>query len=514
MTHPVSPARRTLPADPFARPGSRRLLALPVLGLVAALVMMLAPAIASADSSSQVTIVGTSDVTDSGLFANVIKPGFQAAFPQYTLNYNPSATGTAIQSAENATGTPSALVVHAASLENQFVAGGFSYNNQFGNAIFRNDFILAGTNGDVAGVGANGANSIAQAFADLAQAGLNGTITFDSRGGGSNAPGTTVEEHQLWQLMADSGLTPANVFLCVVPPSAGGGETPITQAALAADAQAPFCPTADGGIATGTDLPAWYKIVTGNQANNVTTTNACTTPTNGSTHCYLLTDRGTFDFLSVGGTAGGPSQDANLSIVARDNSAAAPGGADALINYFHIYIINPNKPNEVVNVPGAQALVSYLTSPAFQASLRNYLASTGDVDGAPFIGDASPTISDTGFPTTIAANKPVTVTGTVQQPQPGFPALAGQTVSIDQVVGSTVDGGPGGQRHHGRLGRLQHRVHAQGQRLLPGRHRRPVPGRERIAVPRLRGHPVAGGGRSVDGHRSGHQHALDGAGHQ
>jgi ABC-type tungstate transport system permease subunit len=440
MTHPVSPGRRPLPADRRARPGLSRLLALPVLGLIAALVLMIAPAFASADSASQVTIVGTSDVTDSGLFANVIKPGFQAAFPQYTLNYNPSATGTAIQSAENGTGTPSALMVHAASLENQFVAGGFSFNNQFGNAIFRNDFILAGTNGDVAGVGAGGAtNNMAQAFADVAAAGAAGNITFESRGGTNTAPGTTVEEHALWALMDSSGLKPAGVFLCQVTPADGGGETPITQAALITQVTNngnADCP--DGGIATGTDLPSWYKINSVNQAANVTAANACTGNPNSSTNCYVLTDRGTFDFLSVGGTGGGASQVPTLSIVARDNSASAPGGANALLNYFHVYIINPNKPNEVVNVPGAQALVSYLTSPTFQASLRNYLANTGDAGGAPFIGDASPGISATGIPSVAAANKPVTVTGTVAQPQPGFPALSGQIVSVDQVVGSTV----------------------------------------------------------------------------
>ncbi len=35
------------------------------------------------------------------------------------------------------------LIVHAASLENQFVASGFSFRNQFGHAIFRNDFVTA-----------------------------------------------------------------------------------------------------------------------------------------------------------------------------------------------------------------------------------------------------------------------------------------------------------------------------------------------------------------------------------
>jgi ABC-type tungstate transport system permease subunit len=433
MTQPASSGRRALAADLPARPGSRRLLALPILpilGLIAALALMIAPGIASADSASSVTIVGTSDVTDSGLFANVIKPGFQAAFPSLTLNYIGSATGAAIQSAENGTGSPSALIVHAASLENQFVAGGFSLNNQFGNAIFRNDFIVGGTNGDVAGVGTNAAHDIAQAFADIATAGVASTATFDSRGGTNTAPGTTVEEHQLWALMNSAGLTPAGVSLCAVSAADGGGMTPILPADLPVSGQCP-----DSGTVLGpADLPTWYRIVPGNQANNVIVTNACTGTTNSSTHCYLLTDRGTFDFLTAGGQAGGPSQVPNLSIVSRDNSAAAAGGANALINYFHVYIINPDKPGEAVNVAGAQDLVSFLTSPSFQASLRSYLPSI-DPGGPPFIGDASPAISSSALPSVVNANAPVTVTGTVQQPQPGFPALAGQTVSIDQVVG-------------------------------------------------------------------------------
>src|ERR1700748_3052964 len=143
MTHPVSPGRRTLPADPSARPGLRRLLAVPVLGLAAALLLMLAPATASADSASTLSIVGTSDVSDSGLIPNLIQPQFQAAFPQFTFKYTGSATGTAIQNAESGNGGPSLLLVHAASLEKQFVADGFSYQNRFGNAIWTNDFILA-----------------------------------------------------------------------------------------------------------------------------------------------------------------------------------------------------------------------------------------------------------------------------------------------------------------------------------------------------------------------------------
>src|ERR1700748_1282946 len=132
MTHPVPSGRRPLPADPSVRPGVRRLLALPVLGLLAA-----------PDGASTLSIVGPSDVSDSGLIPNLIQPQFQAAFPQFTFKYTGSATGTAIQNAESGNGGPSMLIVHAASLENQFVSDGFSYQNRFGNAIWTNDFILA-----------------------------------------------------------------------------------------------------------------------------------------------------------------------------------------------------------------------------------------------------------------------------------------------------------------------------------------------------------------------------------
>ena len=144
----------------------RKTLAIPA-GLLAAAALMFAPALASADTASSLTVVGTSDVSDSGLIPNLLQPQFQQQFPQFTFKYVGSATGAAIQSAMNGTGGPSALIVHAASLENQFVANGFSMDNQFGNAIWTNDFVFAGSTADPAGVGANAANNIAQAFADV-----------------------------------------------------------------------------------------------------------------------------------------------------------------------------------------------------------------------------------------------------------------------------------------------------------------------------------------------------------
>src|SRR5690348_17066910 len=112
----------------------RRVVALPLLGCMTAAIVLGAPALASADSSSSLTIVGTSDVSDSGLSANLLQPAFKAAFPQFSYRFIGSASGTAINTAESGSQGASVLIVHAPSLENQFVAGGFS-QEPFGRAI-------------------------------------------------------------------------------------------------------------------------------------------------------------------------------------------------------------------------------------------------------------------------------------------------------------------------------------------------------------------------------------------
>jgi tungstate transport system substrate-binding protein len=437
MTHPVSNGRRTLPADLPVRPGLRRLLALPVLGLLAALVLMLAPALASADSASTLSIVGTSDVSDSGLIPNLIQPQFQAAFPQFTFKYTGSATGQAIQTAESGNGGPSMLIVHAPSLENQFVASGFSMNNDFGHAIFTNDFVLAGPTGDPAGAAAD-AHNIAAAMADIARVGAaGGTATFVSRGGTTNASGTTVEEHALWALMNSSGLTPAGVTLCTVSAANGGGMTPVSSTVTLDPGGA--CPAAapDNGTVAQADAPAWYFINAQTQALNMLATNACTFAGRPASSCYTLSDRGTYDFLNTkpAGTAGLGA----LTIVARDNSASSPGGANALINYFHIYIINPSKPGQTVNVAAAQDFLDFITSPQIQSELKGYLTGTAGDNGTPvFNATASPKLTASGLPSTIPAGKTATVTGTVTNLQPGFAAPSGQTVTIDELEGLTT----------------------------------------------------------------------------
>jgi tungstate transport system substrate-binding protein len=427
----------------LARPGAhgdsgalRRLLAVPLLGLLTAVVLLVAPALANADTASSLTVVGTSDVSDSGLVPNVIMPEFEKAYPQFSFSYKGSATGLAIQNAESGTGGPSALIVHAASLENQFVAGGYSYNNQYGNAIFTNDFVLAGPTGDPAGVGANAPNNIAQAFADVASAGVAGKATFFTRGGTSTASGTTVEEHTIWGLVSSAGLTPPGVVLCVVSAADGGGMSPISPTVQATSGQA--CP--DSGTVQSPDNPSWYFInANASQGANVIAANACppADAPSGTGTCYVLTDRGTFDYLASGTDPAGSIP--NLKIVTRGpQSASAPGGVDALINYFHVYIINPSKPGETVNLTAAQDFVSFLTSPAFQAQLKTYLANTGDPAGPPFVADASPDLTASALPHNYHANNPVKITGTLTNAEPGYPVLSGKTVTVDEVKGALV----------------------------------------------------------------------------
>ncbi len=134
---------------------SRRHLSPLLIAALAAALALLAPALASADSSSTLTVVGTSDVSDSGLMPNLIQPAFNKAYPQFTFKYIGTATGTAITNAETGANGPSVLIVHAASLENNSSANGFSFE-PYGRAIFTNDFVLAGPTGDPAGVAANG----------------------------------------------------------------------------------------------------------------------------------------------------------------------------------------------------------------------------------------------------------------------------------------------------------------------------------------------------------------------
>ncbi len=407
----------------------RRALLLAVGVLLSAFVIHTASA--RADTSSTLTVIGTSDVSDSGLIPNVIQPGFKKAFPQFTFKYIGTGTGNAIAQAESGAAGASNLIVHAASLENQFVAGGFSYpTGQFGNALWINDFVLAGPNADPANVAANGANDIARAYADIARAGMEkpSKATFVSRGG---TPGTTVSEHGVWALVSKSGLSPAGLLLCTVNSTDGGGETPIAAGHGVTSSGQP-CP-GGGALPKGSALPTWYVATGLTQGPNVQAANACNGFPSGPNSCYVYTDSGTYDYLASGTDPAGAIP--ALKVVSKDNSANAPGGANELVNYFHGYIINPDKPNQQINLPAAKDFIAYITSPAVQAQVGQYLASASG--GAPFKPTASPIVTTSPIPSAFFAKsgKKVTVSGTLTDAQPGYPVLSSQPVSIAMTVG-------------------------------------------------------------------------------
>jgi tungstate transport system substrate-binding protein len=361
---------------------------------LAVLAVALAPVVARADDASTVTIVGTSDVSDSNLMAGVLKPGFEAAYPQYHVNYVPLGTGAAIAFAE--AGSASGLIVHAASLENQFVDQGYS-NEQYGRALFYGDYVLLGPAADPAHVFTDAPHDMVTAFEKISAAGVAGHATYVSRGG---TPGTTVEEHAIWALT--SGVT-----TCVVSDANGGGTTPSTTT----------------GNCPGTN-PSWYKVSGLQQGPNLDVADTCNFP-NGN--CYVLTDRGTFLFKQS------QHQAQNLGIVGRNNDAGARGGANLLVNSFHAYTIKPSKvPSAQINVAGMTTFLDWATSPGAQALIKQFFGESGD---SPFLPSASPALSGVGLPATVAAGTPVTVAGTLRNVVPGTPVLAGETVTLATPAG-------------------------------------------------------------------------------
>jgi tungstate transport system substrate-binding protein len=406
-------------ASPGLNSSVRRAFALVIASLVWLLVL---PVVAArADSPSTLTVVGTSDVQDSGLMPLLVTPLFKRAFPQFTLKYVSVGTGVAINDAES--GVASALLVHAASLENQFVAQGFS-QERYGRATFYGDYVVLGPASDPAGVLTNAPHDAAAAFARIAAASVAGKADFVSRGG---TPGTTVQEHAIWALDAGTpGLT-----LCDVSSANGGGEAPSK---------------ASGPCPKTTSNPSWYHTTGLTQGPNIEAANACNfanATTNGGNDCYVITDRGTFQCLTSASCAGSSAAPTNLKIVTRDNVATAKGGGTLLINSFHAYAINPatfaGNPNVQLNSTGAKDFLNFITSPSFQAELKLFLGTTHD---PPFIADAAPGITAGSFPRTVSGGRRITVKGKISNLVPGTPILAGTTVTVSEVGSGLAVGVP------------------------------------------------------------------------
>jgi tungstate transport system substrate-binding protein len=341
--------------------------------LILALSGLAAPAAAHA---SDVIVQGTTDVRDAGLLDDVIAPGFKAAYPQYTLKYIAVGTGQALTNAE--AGQGDAVLTHAPTLESTFVANGFS-DEHFGRAIFYSDYVILGPKNDPAGVLSGAAHNASQAFKLIADAGGAGKANFVSRGDNS---GTNVEEKAIWKLATGVSLTT-------------GGEP-----------------------GTGTTDASWYRKTGAGQATTVQITDQCTF-TNGG--CYEITDRGTYNRLVA------HSQASTLQIVSDKNDAAAPGGINLLVNSFHAYAVNPAKIS-AVNLPGAMAFLDYLTSPGFQAKLKNY----PNARQPAFFANARPTLALTSkkLPTHVVAGSRLKVAGTLTFNLPGAAPLTGSVLAL------------------------------------------------------------------------------------
>ncbi|RMF86936.1 MAG: tungsten ABC transporter substrate-binding protein, partial [Nitrospinota bacterium] len=131
----------------------------------------------------------TTSTENSGLLA-VLLPPFEKRF-RVKVDVIPVGTGKALALARN--GDVDVTLVHARSLEDQFVAEGYGVNRR---DVMYNDFVLVGPPEDPAGI--QQAKSAVEAFQRIAKT----QALFLSRGDNS---GTHVKEKTLWQ---EAGITP------------------------------------------------------------------------------------------------------------------------------------------------------------------------------------------------------------------------------------------------------------------------------------------------------------------
>lgn len=362
-----------------------------------ALALLAVLAIASAAAADTIRVQSTTDTIDAGLVDDLLKPMYAQVQPGDTLQYVGVGTGRALDNARN--GLADVVITHAPSLEQQFVAGGFSLEPA-GRAIFYSDYVIVGPSDDPAGVGAAAAHDAIAAFEAIARAGAGGTATFVSRGDNS---GTNVQEQIMWGMT--SGVQ-------------------IQRASNAGSATDRFEP------GTGGSYPAWYAKSNKGQAANLQDADVCSAGTYPNGGCYTLVDRGTFNRLLNNGTI------THLAIVSQLNDASARGGKDLLINPFSAYIVNPDAVRALttVNVPAAQRFLDFLVSKQFQDAVDAYPTMTDPA----FHADAFPRMT-LGAPltATATAGTQLTLHLSFANRQPGAPAVNGMPVQLQ----TSTDGG-------------------------------------------------------------------------
>lgn len=355
-----------------------------------AVALLGALALASAAAADTIRVQSTTDTVDAGLVDELLKPMYAQAQPGDTLQYVGVGTGKALDNAR--AGLADVVITHAPSLEQQFVADGFSLEPA-GRAIFYSDYVIVGPRADPAGVAAAAPHDAIGAFEAIARAGGLGTATFVSRGDNS---GTNVQEQIMWGMT--SGLT-------------------LQRASNAGTATNRFEPGSGG------TYPAWYAKTNAGQAANLQQADVCNAVTYPNGGCYTLVDRGTFNRLVNNGTV------THLAIVSQDNAPDAPGGKDLLINPFSVYIVNPDAVRGLttVDVPAAQRFVDFLTSQQFQTAVDSYPTATDPA----FHADAFPAMTVTSpLAATATAGTQLTLQLSFANRQPGTPAVSRMPVQL------------------------------------------------------------------------------------
>ncbi|MFB6299895.1 MAG: substrate-binding domain-containing protein [Halobacteriales archaeon] len=128
------------------------------------------------------TLTTTTSTYDTGLL-NEIHPDFEEMYG-VTVDAVAQGTGAALESARN--GDSDVVMVHARSLEDEFMRNGYGINRR---DLMFNDFVIVGPENDPAGI--QGMDSATEALTTIAQA----EATFVSRGDNS---GTHTKELTLW----------------------------------------------------------------------------------------------------------------------------------------------------------------------------------------------------------------------------------------------------------------------------------------------------------------------------
>ena len=329
-----------------------------------------------------VIVQGTTDVRDAGLLDDVIVPGFQAAYPQYTLKYIAVGTGQALTNAR--AGQGDAVLTHAPTQEADFVKAGFSYES-FGRAVFYSDYVILAPASDPAKVRTKAPHDAAKAFELIAAAGAQGAADFVSRGDNS---GTNTEEKIIWGL--------SNVAKNAKSEPGSGAST----------------------------NPSWYHKAGLGQAATVQLTSQCPF---SSRACYEITDRGTYNRLFDLKTV------TDLVIVADKNRVSARGSRNLLVNAFHAYAVNPAKVSKV-KLQGALAFLTYLQS----AGLQTRLASYPNRQQPAFFADARPNITIVRkLLRRAVSGELITIIGTVKPQLPGGRALTGAKLVLLRVGGKS-----------------------------------------------------------------------------